>query len=51
MFETTFGDLWDISYEPTSDEEVVFIDVDKPVYLTKTDLVKMIDVLDGVTDD
>lgn len=46
MYETTFNDMWDISYDLDSQEDVIMIEGDNSViYLSKEDLKEMSDRL------
>lgn len=46
MNETSFGDSWDISWEPDIQEDVILIDSDEgTVYLSVSDLKEMLSCL------
>lgn len=48
MNETDFGDKWDISYDPQSQEDTIMIESDNDVvYLSKSDLEEMLGCLIG----
>lgn len=48
MNETELGEPWDVSYQPDLKDDVILIDAEcGPVYLTRSDLTDMLEVLDA----
>jgi hypothetical protein len=51
MFETTYGDLWDVTFDNTGQQDAIMIDSsDGVVYLSEADLAKMLEVLRGYSE-
>jgi hypothetical protein len=48
MFELELSDTnWDVSYDPSTGIEVIYIDTDEQVSLTLSDLLQMMEQLHG----
>ena len=45
LMETEEGVSWDVTYNPDTADDIIIIDADTPIHLTKSDIQTMLEAL------